>query len=74
MLVALDRALTQDTELHCMGGFVLAEHYGCVRATADVDVIGSLGTDKGSIAQLAGRGSALHKTGRCDLSRTQALC
>lgn len=64
MLVALDRALTQDTELHCMGGFVLAEHYGCVRATADVDVIESLGTDKGSIARLAGRGSALHKRHR----------
>jgi len=64
MLVALDRALTQDTELHCMGGFVLAEHYGCVRPTADVDVIESLGTDKGSIAHLAGRGSALHKRHR----------
>lgn len=64
MLVALDRALTQDTELHGMGGFVLAEHYGCVRATADVDVIESLGTDKGSIARLAGRGSALHKRHR----------
>jgi hypothetical protein len=53
MLAALDRELTQDTELHCMGGFVLAEHYGLVRPTADVDVIESLGTDKGSIAQLA---------------------
>jgi hypothetical protein len=64
MLAALDRELTQDTELHCMGGFVLAEHYGLVRPTADVDVIESLGTDKGSIAQLAGRGSALHRRHR----------
>jgi hypothetical protein len=47
-----------------MGGFVLAEHYGLVRPTADVDLIESLGTDKGSIAQLAGRGSALHKRHR----------
>jgi hypothetical protein len=31
MLVALERELTQDTELHCMGGFVLAEYYGLVR-------------------------------------------
>ncbi|MGE3512691.1 MAG: hypothetical protein AB7N65_27835 [Vicinamibacterales bacterium] len=46
MLVALDRALTQDIELHCMGGFVLNERYGLVRPTADVDVIESLGTDK----------------------------
>jgi hypothetical protein len=27
MLVALDQELTQDTELHCLGGFVL-EYYG----------------------------------------------
>jgi hypothetical protein len=45
MLVALDRELTQDTELHCMGGFVLAEYYGLVRATGDVDVLESAGTD-----------------------------
>ena len=28
MLVALDQELTQDTELHCMGGFVLAALIG----------------------------------------------
>jgi hypothetical protein len=64
MLVALDQQLTQDTELHCMGGFVLAEHYGLVRATGDVDVLESAGTDKATIARLAGRGSALHKRHR----------
>jgi hypothetical protein len=64
MLEALDQQLTQDTELHCMGGFVLAEHYGLVRPTADVDVLESAGTDKVTIAQLAGRGSALHKRHR----------
>ncbi|MGC4084957.1 MAG: hypothetical protein QM736_23290 [Vicinamibacterales bacterium] len=26
MLVALDQELAQNTELHCMGGFVLAEY------------------------------------------------
>ena len=64
MLVALDQELTQDTELHCMGGFVLAEHYGLVRATGDVDVLESAGTDKATIARLAGRGSPLHKRHR----------
>jgi hypothetical protein len=64
MLVALDQQLTQDTELHCMGGFVLAEYYGLVRATGDVDVLESAGTDKATIARLAGRGSALHKRHR----------
>ena len=64
MLVALDQELTQDTELHCMGGFVLAEYYGLVRATGDVDVLESAGTDKATIARLAGRGSRLHKRHR----------
>jgi hypothetical protein len=54
MLAALDQELTQDTELHCMGGFVLAEYYGLVRATGDVDVLESAGTDKATIARLAG--------------------
>ena len=64
MLVALDQKLTQDTELHCMGGFVLAEHYGLVRATGDVDVLESAGTDKATIARLSGKGSPLHKRHR----------
>jgi hypothetical protein len=64
MLVALDLELTQDTELHCTGGFVLAEHYGLVRTTGDIDVLESAGTDKATIARLAGRGSPLHKRHR----------
>ena len=64
MLVALDQELTRDTERHCMGGFVLAEYYGLVRATGDVDVLESAGTDKATIARLAGRGSPLHKRHR----------
>jgi Nucleotidyltransferase of unknown function (DUF6036) len=47
-----------------MGGFVLAEYYGLIRATADVDVLESAGTDKTTIARLAGRGSPLHKRHR----------
>jgi hypothetical protein len=64
MLSALDQALTHNTELQCMGGFVLAEHYRLVRPTADVDVLESTGTDKATIAHLAGRGSPLHKRHR----------
>jgi hypothetical protein len=45
-------------------GFVLAEYYGLVRATGDVDVLESAGTDKATIARLAGRGSPLHKRHR----------
>ena len=60
LLEALDRELAEPTELHCFGGFVVAEHYGLARATADVDVLESRGMDLATIARLAGKGSALH--------------
>ena len=61
MLTALDSALAQDTDLHCRGGFVLAEHYEFNRPTADLDILESIGTPKALLAQLAGCGSALHQ-------------
>jgi hypothetical protein len=60
LLEALDRELEGPSELHCFGGFVVAEHYGLVRATADVDVLESRGTDLATIARLAGKDSPLH--------------
>ena len=57
---ALDRELAGPSELHCFVGFVVAEHYGLVRATADVDVLDSRGTDLATVARLAGKGSPLH--------------
>jgi hypothetical protein len=60
LLEALDRELARPTELHCFGGFVVSEHYGLTRATADVDVLESRGTDLATIARLAGKGSPLH--------------
>lgn len=56
----LDAALPGPTELRCFGGFVLAEYYGLARATADIDIMESRGTDLGTVARLAGRGSTLH--------------
>lgn len=57
----LEQHLSQPTDLHCFGGFVIAEHYGLTRSTADIDVLDSKGTDPGTIARLAGKGSALYK-------------
>ena len=57
----LDEQLSQPTELHCFGGFVIAEHYGLTRSTADIDILDSRGTDLGTIARLAGKDSRLHK-------------
>jgi len=57
----LDEQLSQPTDLHCFGGFVIAEHYGLVRPTADIDILASRGTDPGTLARLAGKDSPLHK-------------
>lgn len=38
-LNALDAALGEVTELHCVGGFAVVHAYGLERATADIDVI-----------------------------------
>lgn len=57
----LDGRLTGPAELHCFGGFVIAEHYGLTRATGDIDIFESRGTDPGTLARLAGKGSLLHQ-------------
>jgi len=57
----LDGQLASPTELHCLDGFVVAEYYGLMRATADIDILESRGTDLVTLARLAGRKSALHK-------------
>lgn len=60
-LTALDRRLTGPIELHCFGGFVVAEHYGLIRATADIDTIEVRGVDPALLVGLSGKGSDLHK-------------
>lgn len=57
----LDERLSHPTELHCFGGFVVAQCYGLTRPTADIDILWSTGTDLATIAALAGRQSDLHK-------------
>ena len=59
-LLDLDHELEGPTELHCFGGFVVAEYYGLTRPTADIDIIEAAGvTDLKTLAALAGKGSAL---------------
>jgi hypothetical protein len=57
----LDTQLAGPTELHCLGGFVVAQCYGLMRPTADIDILESRGADLRTIAKLAGRNSPLHK-------------
>lgn len=58
----LDADLSEDIELHCLGGFVMTALYGLDRPTADVDVlpVGSTKTLE-LLLKLAGLGSNLHK-------------
>ncbi|MDO8794754.1 MAG: DUF6036 family nucleotidyltransferase [Vicinamibacterales bacterium] len=56
----LDACVTGPTELHCLGGFVVASMHSFTRVTADVDVIQARGTSAQDLAKLAGRGSQLH--------------
>ncbi len=58
-LRARDAQLLRPTELHCLGGFVVAQCYGLMRPTADIDIIESKGTDLITLAKLAGRTSLL---------------
>jgi hypothetical protein len=57
----LDALLDKPTELHCLGGFVIAELYDFERVTADIDVIVVRGEDPAKLAALASQGSDLHR-------------
>jgi hypothetical protein len=64
-LHAVDKELSGPTEIHCFGGFVVAEYYGVSRPTADIDVIEARGAaDRSTINEIAGRGSPLAKQHR----------
>ena len=58
----LDSQLTERTEFHCLGGFVISEFYGLERPTADVDILQTTkGTEPARLSALAGKNSVLHK-------------
>jgi hypothetical protein len=66
----LDAQLKEDVDVHCMGGFVVSQYYGCARETADLDVLGVVPVQaKNQIEALAGKGSPLHRKHRVYLER-----
>jgi hypothetical protein len=61
----LDAALSGPTEIHCLGGFVVAEYYGVARPTSDIDIIQVRGvSDAADVQRIAGKGSPLAKRHR----------
>ncbi len=61
-LRSLDETLEVGVDLHCLGGFVIAMHYGLTRGTSDIDVIAVVPHHQLSgLRDLAGEGSVLHR-------------
>ena len=61
-LADLDATLGAPADFHCIGGFVVSQHYGFARETADLDVLTVIPAQIAQrLTELAGRGSMLHK-------------
>ena len=61
----IDAQLAGPTEIHCLGGFVVAEYYGLGRPTSDVDIIQVRGASNAAdVLRIGGKGSALAKKHR----------
>jgi hypothetical protein len=61
----IDTQIACPKEIHCLGGFVVAEYYGLARSTADIDIIEVRGALNAiEVHRIAGKGSALAKKHR----------
>jgi Nucleotidyltransferase of unknown function (DUF6036) len=61
-LSQVNRGLSENVELHCLGGFVVAMLYSLARSTADVDVLPAIKRSAlNHLIDLAGRASELHR-------------
>jgi hypothetical protein len=54
----IDEKLTEATQLHCLGGFVVTQHYRLGRETSDIDCIAVIGS---KAIDFAHEGSDLYK-------------
>lgn len=61
-LTDLDAALDAPADFHCIGGFVVSQHYGFARETVDLDVLTVIPPEAARrVVDLAGKGSPLQK-------------
>lgn len=66
----LDAALESPVDLHCIGGFVVSQHYGLARETADLDVLSVIPPEAAEqVSVLAGKGSRLQRKHRVYIDR-----
>ena len=64
----IDDRLTQETQIHCLGGFVVTVIYGADRTTLDLDALSLVRGDP-ALWEIAGRGSDLHRRHHLYLDR-----
>lgn len=65
-----DGVLKGKVELRCLGGFVVAQHYGTGRETSDIDFLAAIvESQDDDLERLAGPGSALYRKFRLYLQR-----
>jgi len=56
----LDSQLTEGVELHCLGGFVVTQLYGGVRATNDIDFVSAVPSEsRAKVIALGGKNTPL---------------
>ena len=67
-LTELDAALDGPADFHCIGGFVVSQHYGFAREMADLDVLTVIPQGAAErVAEIAGKGSPLQKKHRVSI-------
>jgi hypothetical protein len=57
----VDAQLGEEVALHLCGGFVVTQLYGVARTTNDVDFLSVVPNVRANLAELAGKGSPLHR-------------
>ena len=57
----VDSHLSEEVRLHCCGGFVVTQFYGVARTTSDVDFLCVVPNMRRELADIGGKGSALHQ-------------
>lgn len=59
----LDAQLASPVDFHCIGGFVVSQHYGFARETADLDVLTVIPPGEANrVSEIAGKASPLRKS------------
>jgi hypothetical protein len=62
----IDAQLAGPTEIHCLGGFVVAEYCGLSRPTSDVDIIQVRGaSDVADLQRIAARAACSPRSIGC---------